>query len=341
MTFAKPLISWIIPAYHAEETIASALRSCLEQTLDDFEVIVIDDGSKDSTAKRVKELAASDHRINYFCQENKGIVSALNYGLSVARGDYIARMDADDISFSNRLEAQYQLLSTKESERWVISSLVESFGSKNENAGWIRYIEWLNRLRSHRVIIDNLLVESPLAHPSIFAPKALFDEVGGYRDFDGPEDYDLWLRLAKRNVQFEKVEDVLLRWRDHDLRLTRSDKRYRVEAFDQLKADFLRDVLTLEKRGAYLWGAGKDGKRFLKALEKAEIRIKALIDVDEKKINRSYKGYPILSYQEVNQFAPDQDIILIAVGVEAIRQEILAFLSERGFINGKNAFICL
>src|ERR1051325_1151561 len=105
-----PTVSVLLPVYNAERYLESALQSVLGQTFSDFEVIAVDDGSKDNSKKILERFAANDPRIRVISRPNTGIVGALNDGLAVARGEFIARMDADDVALPGRFQAQLDYL---------------------------------------------------------------------------------------------------------------------------------------------------------------------------------------------------------------------------------------
>src|SRR6266550_5112154 len=107
---STPKISVVMPAYNAGAYIDEAISSILKQTFHDFEFIIINDGSSDDTASILKRYEESDGRIRVFHQENQGMIAALNCGCRLARGEYIARMDADDVSYAHRLEKQLEYI---------------------------------------------------------------------------------------------------------------------------------------------------------------------------------------------------------------------------------------
>ena len=153
--------------------------------------------------------------------------------------------------------------------------------------------------------------------------------MGGYRDFDGPEDYDLWLRLALAGGAFAKVPRVLLRWRDRPDRLTRSDSRYRPEAFMRLKVDYLVRG-PLEKRGSRpLLGLGCRPLRVPlgKLLLASGVQIDAFVDIDPSRINSVRHDLPIVSPAQIDAF--DRPMVLTAVALPQARSIIRARLTRR------------
>ena len=106
----QPIISVVMPVYNAESYLEEAIESVVSQTFKDFEFIIIDDGSSDNSLEIIKKFSKNDNRIFYISRENKGIIHSLNEGLNKSSGLYIARMDADDVSYPKRLEIQYNFM---------------------------------------------------------------------------------------------------------------------------------------------------------------------------------------------------------------------------------------
>jgi GT2 family glycosyltransferase len=338
-----PLVSVLLPVRDGADTLDAALESLASQTLRQHEVIVVDDGSQDDTAELVEAWSRRDPRVRLQRQPPQGIVSALNHAAEQARAPLLARMDADDICLPARLERQRRWLERR-ADLVAVGSLVESFGAGADSDGWARYLGWLNGRRTADQIARDLLVESPLAHPSVMLRAEALREVGGYRDFDGPEDYELWLRLARAGGRFAKVPAMLLRWRDHASRLTRTDGRYRPEAFLACKLDhLLAGPLRATERPVVIWGAGRDGGRFGRALIARGVQLAAFIDIDPRRIGNTRHGAPVIAVDDLTRLAArrqQRPLILIVVGVAGARRLIRQRLSQRGYVELEDYFCC-
>ena len=132
MTSPDPRVSVILPVRDAEKTLASAIESILGQTEKNFELLLVDDGSTDASPRILKEFAVSDGRIRVFSNANRGIVEALNLGLSEAKSPFLARMDADDVSLPDRLKCQCDFLDANP-EVGLVACLVEHWTEDGEN----------------------------------------------------------------------------------------------------------------------------------------------------------------------------------------------------------------
>lgn len=330
-----PVVSVVMPCYNSADTIEETLKSLTRQTLTDFELIAVDDGSSDLTRKILEAWARRDRRFEVIHQSHQGIIPALNAGLAACQAPYIARMDADDRSLPERLERQVDYLE-RQPRVSVVGCLVAGFPEDGVREGFYIYLEWLNSLVTDDEIRREIFVESPFAHPSVVFRREAVNEVGGYQEHGWPEDYDLWLRLYTAGARFAKVPEVLLEWREHPDRLTRTDKRYSLENFLRAKAHYLA-LGPLQRRDAVLvWGAGMMGRRLSKQLIRRGAPVAAFIDVDPKKIGKTRRSFPIIAPDDL----PDwwkryaNPVVLAAVGARGARRLIRQQLNRLGLKEG-------
>lgn len=330
-----PRVSVLMPCFDVAETVDEAIASLVEQTMPDFELVAVDDGSTDGTADHLQGWAARDARIRVLHIPHAGIIAALNAGLAACRAPYVARMDADDRAHEERLERQAGFLDANP-QIALVGSLVEGFPADGVREGFRLYMEWLNHLVDHDSITREIYIESPLAHPSVTFRKRWVEQVGGYQDRGWPEDYDLWLRMHLAGARFAKVPEVLLYWREHGERLTRTDARYSVENFLRAKAHYLRLGPLAGERPVVVWGAGQMGRRLSKHLQRAGLFIEAFIDIDPKKIGRTLRGRPVLAREALPDLVRRMPapVLLAAVGSRGARTLIREHLSALGLREG-------
>jgi GT2 family glycosyltransferase len=320
--------SVLLPARDAERTLGEALASILAQTDPDLEVLLVDDGSRDGT--RAVAEGTGDPRVRVLEGHGRGIVAALERARREARGRFLLRMDADDISHPERLAATRAVL--EQDERIACaSSLVASFGEPA--LGRRLYDAWLNAHLSHEAMLRVRFVESPVAHPSVLLRADAVARAGGYRDVPGPEDWDLWLRLFAAGDRFAKVPRVLLRWREHEGRLSRRDPRYGREALVLVRARHLASG-PLRGRAAILCGAGKGGALLARALRAEGATVAAFVDVAERRIGGTKAGVPVHALGRLRALRRDELIVGVAGGRGA-RSELRAVLSGHGFVEGE------
>lgn len=202
---STPAISVIMPVYNCEYFVREAIESILTQTFTNFEFIIINDGSSDNSEKII--LSYKDERIKYYKNEtNIQLIQTLNNGLNLANGKYIARMDADDISYPTRFEKQYSFLE-KNSNFIICGSQIRYFGHEIK-----RKVEWIKN--NDEDIKNQLFIGSCFAHPSVLIRKSIIDELNiRYNNqYKHAEDYKLWSDLAAYG-NFYNFPEVLLKYR--------------------------------------------------------------------------------------------------------------------------------
>ncbi|MDA8017382.1 MAG: glycosyltransferase [Thermoanaerobaculia bacterium] len=337
----SPSVSVLLPVRDAERTLPTCLRSLERQTLRDFEIVVVDDGSTDGTPTVLNGWMRREPRLRVVRTEARGLVPALNEGLHECRAPFVARMDADDAMLPARLAKQSVLLSS-DRDLGVVSCRVRCFPKGRIAGGFRHYESWLNRLQTPEEHRAQRFVESPVAHPSVMFRTDLVRRVGGYRSVPEtdpwPEDYDLWLRLLEDGVRFTKVPEILHLWRDRDDRLTRSDPRYGKDRFVACKAHFLARGPLSDRPPVVVWGAGQTGRRLVKALAR-ECRVpEAFVDIDPKKVGRRPYGIPVHRAEELSSLLQPHAIVLVAVSRRGAPEMIRPKLAEAGLVEGRSAF---
>lgn len=326
-----PRISVLMPVYNAAGTLPDTLQSIAVQSLCDFEVIAVDDGSDDVSGTILEAWRRGDRRIQPVRAGRVGLVAALNLGLSRCRGAWVARMDADDRMHPERLARQAALLESRP-DISVAGSLVALFAEGAVGEGMKVYEAWLNSLVEHEDIAREIFIESPIAHPSAMVRRDELVALGGYRDVGWPEDYDLWLRYHAAGRRFAKVPEVLLYWREHADRLTRTDSRYSVENFLRVKAHFLVDGPLRERDGLIVWGAGQTGRRLTRHIVRMGRPVDAFVDISPRKIGGRMRDAPIVGPDElVSTWSRYRHpMLIVAVSSRGARKLIRQALTDSG-----------
>jgi glycosyltransferase involved in cell wall biosynthesis len=322
-----------MPVRDAAGTLVAALDSIVAQTFQDWELLAVDDGSRDGSLGILERYSRADDRIKVLATPPMGIARALQAGCAAAAGAWIVRMDADDVMHAERLAAQLDH-ALRNPDLGMVSCLVEYAG---DAAGYAAHVDWINRLLTPEEISLRRFVEAPVAHPSVMFRRDLLEKHGGYRDGDFPEDYELWLRWLEAGVRFGKVTRPLLVWRDSLGRLSRNDPRYAVEKFYQIKCGYLAGWLRNNMdpaRKLWLWGAGRITRRRFDALEGIGFPFEGFIDVDPKKANLHRDGRQV---RMANDLPPrDASFLVVGVANRGARESIHAFLTERGHVEGRD-----
>jgi len=205
----------LMPVYNAEKYLKEAIESILQQTFADFEFLIINDGSTDSSKEII--LSYNDHRINYIENEtNKKLVETLNIGLNLSRGKYIARMDADDISFPDRLKRQFEFMENNPNVG-ACGTMFENFGDLK---GSVKYEV------THDKIRINMLFYSQICHPSVILRKETLDKFNICYNhlYIHAEDLDFFVKIAEVS-EIANIPEVLIKYRQHNENISNSYKQ--------------------------------------------------------------------------------------------------------------------
>ncbi|MCD4848056.1 MAG: glycosyltransferase [Candidatus Aegiribacteria sp.] len=334
---SHPAVSVVLPFRNADSFLSEALVSIAGQTFQEFEVILVNDNSDDTSPAIAKDCCRQDPRFCLIHSSGRGLVDALNSGLARSRGDWIARMDADDISLPERLEKQLNLALSAGPET-VISCQVESFPDDVVTNGYRMYESWLNHLIEPEDIKKNLFVESPVPHPTAFFHREGILAAGGYLERELPEDYELWLRLWNRGFRFSRVPEVLLRWRDHPDRFSRNSSSYSMTSFYRLKAKYLAYVPCMSAKRVLIAGSGQTARRLGKCLQDEGFEIKAFIDPDTDRQGQTLRNRPVTGTAILSEF-PDIPAV-IATRIPGAGDAAREFLKDLGRIEWKDFVVC-
>jgi glycosyltransferase involved in cell wall biosynthesis len=322
----KPLVSFLIPFYNPGKQIFDCIDSVLSQEGPEFEIVLVDNGSDDGTFDAVASRYRIHHRIRLAHEPQKGIAHALNTGLKWCSGQYIARMDADDICLPGRMYKQANFLEANPSVG-LVSGLVRHQGD-NETEGMSFYVEQINKLLKAEDIRKFRFIDSPFAHPSVMFRKELIDLFGGYDTTGIPEDYELWLRWMESGVVMEKINEDVISWNDLPSRLSRNHPNYSRESFESARIPYLQRWLRSHVRPdkpIFIWGGGKFSRQKTKLLELGGVRIHGFIDVIEKGV---IDGKPVIHYTRIPP--PGSIFILSSVSNRGKFQEIRDHLLAKG-----------
>lgn len=218
MSRISPEVSVVLTVYNGASHICEAIKSIQQQTFEDWELIVIDDGSTDETLAVVR--AIDDDRIRVYTQDNQGRGSALNRSLGLARGRYVAIIDDDDIAAPRRLERTVEFLEANPD----IDLVAARYERRYEYDDTVE-TDTVYPPETHDEIVDELPFRNPFAHSLVTYRRATIDELGGYRDIHSCIDYDLWVRMAVSGCRFGLIPETLGTIRKHEDRSFNFDWR--------------------------------------------------------------------------------------------------------------------
>lgn len=226
-----PCVSVLIPVYNAERYLEEAINSILNQTFSDFEVIVVNDGSTDASLSILDSFAQRDSRIHIISRPNTGIVGALNDGLKMCSGKYIARMDADDLCRSDRFELQVKKMDS-EPDLIALGSCAVAIDPDGEVLG-----DMPVPLMHDEIESQHLRGNASIYHPAVMVRTEAIRQLGGYRQPAWPaEDLDLWLRLGELG-HLANLSEQLFVWRRTLDGIVASSQAYQEKAINWILED--------------------------------------------------------------------------------------------------------
>lgn len=335
----KPAISGLMPVYNGEKYIAEAIDSILSQTYQNFELVIIDDGSTDSTYDIIKSY--NDSRIQlYRLEENVGVGKALNFGLSKIQGHYIANFAADDIYYPERLQKQKDYLDNNP-DITLVSSFVNYFPDNVEVAASMRFRSIKSRLEKRINCFSNWMdIQEKMywycciAHSTLMI-RSEINKKFGYPDYRMGVDYKLFYDLNKNGYKIMNMAEILAKIRVSfgSITATKSDLIYKT--IYMIKKEEIRQLFT-GPEGVMIWGAGGFGMNFLEVLNENGLDVEGFIDSDLKKKGSVVKGKSV--------FLPDilsknKDIKILVLS-DPGRLTIANHLKEIGFKHKKDFIVC-
>ena len=238
MRTKKPKVSVLMSAYNSEKYVAESIESILNQTFTNFEFIIVNDGSSDKTPEIIKKYAVQDKRIKFIDnKKNAGIVAALNQGLECCHGEYIARMDSDDISLPTRFAKQVKYMD-QHPECGALSTWAEKFGSKNNILTYMPTVKLLDFL----IYGDRVLNPGSMIRSSVLVKNNIkYNPIYKYA-----EDYAFWIEVVKY-AEIHNLQEILLKYRWHENNVSVTHRKTQLECTERIRKKILSDLLSYEK----------------------------------------------------------------------------------------------
>jgi glycosyltransferase involved in cell wall biosynthesis len=309
---SAPTVSVVMPAFNAAGFLDEAVCSILDQTFRDFEFIIVDDGSTDDTARILRKYAKADSRVRVVLQANEGMIPALNRGCRLARGHFIARMDADDISLPQRLEKQVEFLE-RHPKIGILGTWIRRIDQNGSVVGTLypspnpQVLKWFH------------FFQVCVVHPTVLMRREVLEKVNFYRvDAVHAEDRDLWLR-ASSVTQFSNVPEILLNYRvwadSTSHRLHPEYRETQINLQTSFISHFLNDNISIE---------AVTGLRGGKLASLTQIRLAAAL------LERLYHTFSLqnsLSSEEQKEISWDAAKKLGCLALQALRFSGLEFVS--------------
>lgn len=288
-------ISILTPFRNAEKYIAETAQSIFRQSHTNWEWILINDHSEQNELECLKDFLL-DERVKVIRNEGKGITDALVAGFKIATGDFVTRMDADDIMPNNKLTLFLGYLQNFEAK--IVTGYVQYFSEEGEiSSGYRKYEAWLNDRVSNRDFYDEIYRECTLASGNWMMRSTDLSACGGFAGLNYPEDYDLLFRWYEHGLKLEGIEEITHLWREHPDRTSKNSEDYGQKKFFELKIDrFVRHDRKMIP--LILSGTGAKGNLTAKKLLSLNVDFE-WVSIEPEKFRSGIYGQRILGVDEV------------------------------------------
>ncbi|MCA0133507.1 glycosyltransferase family 2 protein [Winogradskyella alexanderae] len=331
---SSPVISILIPFKNTSHYIRECIESIRNQNYTDWEAIFINDHSNDSSQDIVRSYSEYDTRIRLFPNEGSGIINALRTAYLFSSGDYITRMDSDDIMMTDRLLHMLNDLKAY-GKRHLSVGMVKYFREDGVSDGYARYEKWINGLTKTGKNYSEIYKECVIPSPCWMLHRDDFDLCGGFKPNIYPEDYDLTFRFYKAGFKCIPCNKVLLHWRDYSNRTSRTHEHYAQNYFLDIKVRYFLELDYDSTRPLTVWGAGTKGKTIAKLLLKNNIPFFWICD-NPKKITKKIYEQKLLSFEYLKELHNPQSIVTVAN--EDAQSEIKDYFKKRQMISMQDYF---
>jgi len=328
------LISIVMPVHNTSKYLKECMDSIINQSESNWELLVVDDFSTDDSFDILKNYAVSDQRIKVFKNDRKGIISALRLAFVHSQGQFITRMDSDDIMKPNKLAVLKSNL-IEHGEKHLACGPVEYFADFEIGNGFKKYEQWLNGVIATGSNFTDIYKECVVPSPSWMCYRNDFIACGGFSHDTYPEDYDLTFRFYQAKLKCIPCKETLHLWRDYQSRTSRTDPNYADNTFIHIK---LKYFLLLEKqidKKIVIWGAGKKGKKIAQLLNDQATEFEWICD-NPNKIGHVIYDKKLLGLKNDIDFTKSQSIITVAN--EEAQQKIAIDLQSRGLTRNKDFY---
>lgn len=322
----SPLISILTPFKDTEEFLPECLDSILNQSYANWELLMVDDHSSDSSYQLVETYAKTDSRIQIFKNSGNGIIEALRLAFQCSNGDYITRMDSDDIMHPDKLQHMVNDL-MKHGKKHIALGLVKYFSDERISDGYSHYESWLNDLTKKGTNYLEIYKECVIPSPCWMVHKDDLVECRAFNPNRYPEDYDLTFRFYEHDLKCIPSHNLLHFWRDYETRTSRNHEHYTQNYFLNIKLHYFLELDHDPSRILTVWGAGFKGKNIAKQLKKRDVPFVWICD-NPNKIEKRIYGLKLFNFNYLKELKNPQNIVTVAN--KKTQLAIMAYFESQG-----------
>ena len=319
------LISIVMPIRNADPYLKDCLDSIINQSYKNWELLAVNDHSVDTTVEILEDYAKQDERIKIYHNQGKGIIDALRLAYKNSEGQFITRMDADDLMLSEKLSTMHDQLIDYGIGHIALGK-VKYFSENTLGDGYKKYADWLNKLIAKGDNWKDLYKECVIPSPCWMVHKYDFEKAGAFNSTFWPEDYDLCFRFYQAGLKPIASDTILHLWRDYDNRTSRNDPHYSDNRFLDLKCHYFIKLGLSQKKNLVLWGAGKKGKAIASQFNESKVDFRWLSN-NENKIGKDIYGKILENQSEIQII--DNPLVVIAVANHEEQTMIKNILENR------------
>ncbi|WP_343636775.1 glycosyltransferase family A protein [Fluviicola sp.] len=324
------LISILTPYRNAEKYIRETALSIIGQTHENWQWILVNDHSTENELDAIADLL-NDSRIILLENEGRGIVDALCTAFTKSDGEYVTRMDADDVMPDFKLECFLKELQTKEAH--IVTGKVNYFSATGSiSPGYLAYEKWLNGRVDQQDFYTHIYRECSLASGNWMMRKADLKKCGGFEGLNYPEDYDLLFRWYDAGFEVKGLDLVTHLWRDHDTRTSKTSVHYQQKAFFSLKINRFIDLNWDSDQHLIVNGTGQKGRLTAKVLIDRKVPF-IWVSHEPEKFQRVIFGHPVLGIHEIPSSGQAQILNTTLLSEPQLREIYLKNIPKLRFYN--------
>ena len=306
----NPLISILTPFKNTQKFLSECLDSILDQSYDNWELVLVDDRSSDSSYELVETYAKKDSRIRLYKNPGSGIIEALRFAFSKSKGFYITRMDSDDIMHPEKLEHMLNDL-LEHGRQHVALGLVKYFSNEGISDGYSRYETWLNGLTKQGANYSEIYKECAIPSPCWMVHREDLMACDAFNPSRYPEDYDLTFRFYKQGLKCIPSRHLLHYWRDYQTRTSKTHEHYAQNYFLGIKLHYFLELDYDNSLTLTVWGAGTKGKTIAKLLSEKGVPFVWICD-NPKKVGKHIYGHELFNFDHLKHLQRPQSIVTVA-----------------------------
>ena len=327
-------VSILMPVFNAAPYLEKCLNSIIGQSHQEWELIAVNDHSTDESWEKLCLLQSKDSRVKVFQNPGKGIIHALRFALRQSHGQWITRMDADDIMATEKIASLYQKLQSA-GPGYLATGMVAYFSDQQLGEGYRHYAQWLNQLNLNQQHYQHIYRECVIPSPCWMIAREDLLKVDAFETDRYPEDYDLCFRFYEHQIKVISSHHVLHYWRDHGDRASRNQEVYADNFFMPLKLDYFLKLDYHSDSSLVIWGAGKKGKRIARWLQAKKVPFHWVCNNPNK---WGHQIYDCRLYPPEKIHALGKVQVIVAVASPDGQEEIRQFASQNNLENARDIF---